>query len=84
MYSQGLNKELAKRIIINGAPTILSEWMIKASTLDGYVKRENQFFSNAVQNNLNNFQNKGKQPWKPRTYIPRENMYQGESPSCVK
>ena len=44
--------------------------MNKASTLDGYERRANQFFANVIK-----LPYKGK-PWKPRTYEPKE--YQGE------
>ena len=44
--------------------------MNKASTLDGYERRANQFFANTIK-----LPYKGN-PWKPRTYEPKE--YQGE------
>ena len=65
-YAKAIGKELAKRIIIQEPPTTLSGFMTKASTLDGYERRANQFFANAIK-----LPHKGK-PWKPRMYEPKE------------
>ena len=47
-YAQGIGRELATRIIIQEPPDTLSGWMTNASTLDGYERRVNQFFVNAI------------------------------------
>lgn len=78
MYSQGLNRELAKRIIIQGPPAVLSEWMTKASTLDGYERRANQFFANAIYTPSRGSSNNRGKPWKPKMYTRQENTYMGE------
>ena len=76
MYSQGLNRETAKRIILNGEPANLAAWMLQAATMDSYERRANQFFANAAKPK-GYFQGK-KVPWKPKTvYKPREQYDQG-------
>lgn len=65
MYSKGLKKDIARQIMIQEPPTTLSGWMTKASTLDSYVRRANNFFSNAVS--------QPRKPWKPRQYVAKEN-----------
>ena len=74
MYSQAIRQEIAKRIIMQGAPALLSLWMRQAALVDGYERRANQFFSNAAQNRFNG---KGKSTWKPKLYVPKE-PYMGE------
>ena len=53
MYSQGLKMDLAKRIILQGALIVLSEWMTQASVLDGYERRANHFFASAANRHGN-------------------------------
>ena len=74
-YVQGIGRELAKRIIIQEPPTTLSGWMTKASTLDGYERRANQFFANAISipyKGKGTFQ-KGR-TFRSRTYTPKEDL----------
>ena len=77
-YIRGLNREIAKRIITNGAPNTLQAWMQSASLLDGYERRANAFFTNAItfpsRGNGRNGNQKGKSSWKPRLYTPKDDM----------
>jgi hypothetical protein len=82
MYGQALQRELAQRILINGNPPSLSEWMRQASTLDGYARRARSFFAHTTQTNTGQRNSRGqyrggkqKQPWKPREYTPRNDNY---------
>jgi Ty3 transposon capsid-like protein/Zinc knuckle len=68
MYAKGLKQNIVQQIIMNGPPETLSEWMIKASTIDSYARRANNFFATAVKAPQ-------KKQWKPRPYISRD---QGE------
>jgi hypothetical protein len=68
-YTRGLNREIGKRIIIQEPPTTLSGWMSKASTLDGYQRRADNFYAQALGFS---HKNKGKSTWKPRNYAPKE------------
>ena len=73
--------DLAKRIILQGAPIVFSEWMTWASVLDGYERRANHFFASAANRHGNHQRGNNKRnTWKPRAYVPREekNTYMGE------
>jgi hypothetical protein len=48
--------------------------MKQASVLDGYERRANQFFSNAIQTPRHD-KGRGKHTWKPRLYTPKEENY---------
>jgi hypothetical protein len=48
MYKATLNRDVAKQIILAGAPTNLNDYMKKASELDGAYKRANRLFANAL------------------------------------
>ena len=79
MYSQGIRNELAKRVLLQGAPDSLAEWMTKASLLDRYERRANQFFTHAVNGGQNRNNNGKNKTWKPKTYTPKDmGMYMGE------
>ena len=42
MYSKGLNREIAQRIIAQGQPTTVGDWMAKASEMDSYEQQARQ------------------------------------------
>ena len=74
-YAQGIGRDLARCIIIQEPPTTLSGWMMKASTLDGYERRANQFFTNVISipyKGKGTFQ-KGR-TFQSRTYTPKEDL----------
>ena len=74
IYSKGLNREIARRIISQGQPTTVANWMMKAAEMDSYEQQARQLLGSTSGSG-----HKGKQQgnkWCP-TYVPRME-YRGE------
>src|SRR5258705_6458899 len=78
-YSRNLDARIGEAIIMQGAPTTLSEWMFKASTIDGYGRRAQMYYHpKASYYNPKTSRGRGtttnsKPQWKPKEYRPKEN-----------
>lgn len=60
-YEQSINPKIAVQIIIQGRPTNINDFMLKAAKIDSAFRRTNMLFSIGIQHNK-------KKPWKPCFY----------------
>lgn len=65
---RAINREIARRIILQGKLNTLSEHMAMASQLDGYERRTNNLLSQGIDH-----QYQRKKNWKPRVYVSKDN-----------
>src|SRR5258705_2642391 len=78
-YTRNLDARIGEAIIMQGAPATLSEWMFKASTIDGYGRRAQMYYHpNTSHYHPKTSRGRGtttnsKPQWRPREYRPKEN-----------
>src|SRR5258705_12081254 len=71
-YTRNLDARIGEAIIMQGAPTTLSEWMFKGSTIDGYGRRAQMYYHPRTSRGRGTMMN-SKPQWKPKEYRPKEN-----------